>query len=139
LIDIINDDVEITVNEEENEAVENIDMVDVETSATTGKRKAATAGYQGPKWKTLEDQCLIDAWKSVSLDPNTCANQTSAKYYKRILDQFNERPHFGEYTKINMVQNEGAISHRWGAIKAACSNSMVALRWSAVRKLVEQT
>jgi hypothetical protein len=95
---MINDHVDVTMNEEENEAVENIDMVDVETSATTGKRKAATAGYQGPKWKTLEDQCLIDAWKSVSLDPNTSANQTSAKYYKRILDQFNERPHFGEYT-----------------------------------------
>jgi hypothetical protein len=39
---MINDGV--TMDGEENEVVENIDVVDVETGATTGKRKAAPAG-----------------------------------------------------------------------------------------------
>jgi hypothetical protein len=44
-------------------------------------------------WKSLEDECLIDSWKAVSLDPITGANQTLGKYYARILDEFNERCH----------------------------------------------
>jgi hypothetical protein len=68
----------------------------------------------------LEDECLIDVWKAVSLDPISGANQTFGKYYKMIVDQFNECHHIGEYRNIQMIQNEGAISHGWGAIKVAC-------------------
>jgi hypothetical protein len=90
---MINDcaDAAATMDEEENEAEETIDVVDVDTGATTSKRKAATSGGRGTKWKSLEDECLIDAWKAMRLDPITGANQTFGKYYKRILDQFNER------------------------------------------------
>jgi hypothetical protein len=118
---MINDGAGVTMDMEENEAVENIDVVDVETGATTGKRKDAPTGCQGPKWKSLEGECLIDVWKSVSLDPITGANQTSGKYYKRIMDKFSERRHFGEYAKIHMIWNKGAISHRWAFIKATCN------------------
>jgi hypothetical protein len=52
--------------EEDNEAVENIDVVNVETDATTRKRKATPARWRGPKWMSLEDESLTDAWKSVS-------------------------------------------------------------------------
>jgi hypothetical protein len=38
---MINDGAGVTMYMEENEAVENIDVVDVETGATTGKRKDA--------------------------------------------------------------------------------------------------
>jgi hypothetical protein len=87
-------------------------VVNVQTSATTGKRKASSVGCRGPKWNTLEDHCLIYVWKTVSLDPITGANQTSSKYYKRILHQFNEHKRFGEYAKIQIIWNEEAISHR---------------------------
>jgi hypothetical protein len=90
---MINDcaDAGATMDEEENEAEETIDVVDVDTGATTSKRKAAASGGRGTTWKSLEDECLIDAWKAMRLDPITGANQTFGKYYKRILDQFNER------------------------------------------------
>jgi hypothetical protein len=42
--------------------VENIDVVDVETNITTVKRKTTQAGCRGPKWKSLEDECLINKW-----------------------------------------------------------------------------
>jgi hypothetical protein len=49
------------MDEDANEEDETIDVVDVDTGATTGKRKVASPGGQGPKWKSLEDECLIDA------------------------------------------------------------------------------
>lgn len=94
------------------------DVVDVETGATT---KTKRVGCRGPKWKSLEDKCLVESWKAVSLDPITGANQTAGKYYKRIYDQFNERKQFGEYATIHMIRNEGGLSHRWNTIKKACN------------------
>jgi hypothetical protein len=57
----------------------------------------------------------------VSLDPISSTNQTLCKYYARILDEFNERRHIGDYAKVHMNRNEGAISHKWGAIKTTCN------------------
>jgi hypothetical protein len=111
LNEMINGSTDNGVVAEENEEVENIDVVDVETSVTTGKRKATLVGSRGPKWKSLEDECPIDAWKEMSLGPTTGANQTSGKYYNGILDQFNKHQHIREYGKIHMIWNEGAISH----------------------------
>jgi hypothetical protein len=73
------------------------------------------------KWKSSEEECLIDSWKAVSLYPITNANQTLDKCYTRYLDEFNEHRHIGDYAKIHMSHNEGAISHRWGAIKTMCN------------------
>jgi hypothetical protein len=68
----------------------------------------------------LEDECLIDLWMAVSLDPITGA-KTLEKYYARIRDEFIERRHIGEYAKIHMKLNEGAITHRWSVIKTICN------------------
>jgi hypothetical protein len=57
----------------------------------------------------------------VSLDPITDANQTLGKYYARIRDEFNECRHIGDYAKIHMNRNDGAISHRWSGIKTVCN------------------
>jgi hypothetical protein len=57
----------------------------------------------------------------VSLDPITSANQTLGKYYARIRDEFIECLHIGDYAKIHMNRNEGAISHRWSVIKTTCN------------------
>jgi hypothetical protein len=66
--------------------VETIDVVDADTGKSLGKRKprGPAAGTHHSKWKSLEDECLIDSWKAVSLDPITSANQTLGKYYAMI-------------------------------------------------------
>jgi hypothetical protein len=51
----------------------------------------------------------------------TGANQSAGKFYKRILDSFNEKKNYGVYSTMHMNRNEGALSHRWNIIKAACS------------------
>ncbi|KAK1677271.1 hypothetical protein QYE76_038119 [Lolium multiflorum] len=53
---------------------------------TTKKRKKPTASTHGPRWKALEDECLINSFKVVSFCPITGANQTPDKYYRRLLD-----------------------------------------------------
>ena len=65
----------------------------------------------------MEDECLIDSWKQVSFCPITGANQSAGRYYKRILDQFNEKKNYVAYA----VMHEGFLSHRWGIIKATVS------------------
>jgi hypothetical protein len=81
------------------------------------KPRGLGAGTHHSKWKNLEYECLIDSWKTVSLDPITSANQTLGKYYARILDEFNERSHIGDHAKIHMNSNEGAISRRLSVIE----------------------
>jgi hypothetical protein len=60
-------------------------------------------------------------WKQVSFFPITGANQSSDKYYKRILDSFNQKKNYGEYATMHMIRNEGTLSHRWNIIKAVVS------------------
>lgn len=87
---------------EGDEIEETIEVVDTDTGKTVGKRKprVGTADTHHSKWKALEDKCLIESWKAVSLDPITGANQTLGKYYARILDEFNEHRHIGENATI---------------------------------------
>jgi hypothetical protein len=110
------------VDDGEDEIEETIEVVDADTGKSLGKRKpwGPVAGTHHFKWKNLEDECLIDSWKAVSLDPITGANKTLGKYYARIRDEFNERCHIGDYEKIHMNRNESAISHRWSVIKTTC-------------------
>jgi hypothetical protein len=97
--------------------------VDADISNSISKRKprGPAVGTHHSKWISLEYECLINSWKVVSLDPITGTNQTLSKYYTQILDEFNERRHIGDYAKVHMNHNEGAISHRWGAIKTTCN------------------
>jgi hypothetical protein len=108
---------------EGDEMQETIEVVVADTGKTIGKRKprVGSAGTHHSKGNNLEDECLIESWKAVSLDPITGANQTLGKYYARILDEFNERRHIGENATIQMNRNEGAISHRWSVIKTICN------------------
>jgi hypothetical protein len=107
----------------EDEIEDTIEVMDTDVGKSIGKRKSRgpVVGNHHSKRKSLEDECFIDSWKAVILDPVTGANQTLGKYYTRILDEFNECRHIGDYAKIHMNRNEGSISHRWSAINAACN------------------
>jgi hypothetical protein len=66
---IVNDEYE---EEEEGEQEEELIDVDIGVITTTTKKKRA-AGTRGPRWRPLEDECLIEAWKQVAFCPITGA------------------------------------------------------------------
>ncbi|KAK1603139.1 hypothetical protein QYE76_007874 [Lolium multiflorum] len=115
------DDYEEEADEDEGEEEVQEELINAETGASVRRTRKRSAGTHGPRWRSLEDECLIEAWKQVSFCPITGANQTGGKYYKRILDCFNEKKNYGDYATIEMNRNEGVLSHRWNLIKAACN------------------
>nr|XP_051210978.1 uncharacterized protein LOC127328417 [Lolium perenne] len=115
------DDYEEEADEDEGEEEVQEELIDAETGASVRRTRRRSTGTRGPRWRSLEDECIIEAWEKVNFCPITGANQTGDKYYKRILDCFNEKKNYGDYATIEMNRNEGALSHRWNLIKAACS------------------
>ncbi|KAE8799962.1 putative methionyl-tRNA synthetase [Hordeum vulgare] len=88
-------DDELDDAEEEEEGEE--EPVEVEPEVVPkkkeGKRKrAAYAKLAEPcvKWTSKEDKCLAEAWKTVSIDPVTGANQNTDTYRGRIKTAFVE-------------------------------------------------
>jgi hypothetical protein len=67
-----------------------------------------------------EDECLAEAWKSVSIDPFTGANQSSDAYWLHVKAAYDERrlldPYFKDYCH---ERNDSAMSHRWHIIQHA--------------------
>ena len=61
-------------------------VADVIIDPATGKKKRV--GTRGISWKGKEDECSVDFWKAVSLDPITGSNQTSDSYWKMIKTEF---------------------------------------------------
>jgi hypothetical protein len=53
----------------EDEIEETIEVIDTDTNKSLGKRKprGPAVGIHHSKWKSLEDECLIDSWKAMSL------------------------------------------------------------------------
>jgi hypothetical protein len=84
--------------------------------AVKGKRKAAPkkgGGSRGPKWRSAEDECLAKAWKTVSIDPISGANQNSDTYWERVKVAFDERKLMDSaFNKIHMDRNPSGMSHR---------------------------
>jgi hypothetical protein len=92
-----------------------------EEEAPPGKPKTG-GGSRGKKWKPLEDQCLCDAWKEVSIDPHTGANQNSGAYWGRIKKEFDERKLVDkDYKVMKMNRSQKAMGTRWRIIKKAVS------------------
>jgi hypothetical protein len=112
-----------TMDEGEDEDVEEGDAttvaIDVEAEADAAKKRN---GGKGKKWAALEDECLAEAWKSVSLDPVVGANQNSDKYWRRIKVAFDERALVdSEFNVMKMDRNESALSHRWATLQHSCN------------------
>jgi hypothetical protein len=75
------------------------------------------AGGRGPKWSSREYECLAEAWKTVSIDPFTGANQNAESYWKRVKAAFDERRLLDPYfNTLTTDRNISAMSHRWHMI-----------------------
>jgi hypothetical protein len=100
-----------------------------------GKRKAAApkkgGGSHGPKWRSVENECLAEAWKTVSIDPISGANQNSDTYWERVKVALDERKLMDSaFNKIHMDHNPSGMSHHWGLIQQACN------KWHGIQQKV---
>jgi hypothetical protein len=119
-------DEEVEGGEEGNEYDEdNEPVVAITPPAVKGKRKAAPkkgGGSRRPKWRSAEDECLAEAWKPVSIDPISGANQNSDTYWERVKVAFDERKLMDSaFNKIHMDRNPSGMSHLWGLIQQVCN------------------
>jgi hypothetical protein len=74
------------------------------------------------KWMGKEEECLAEAWKTVSMNSITGANQNFDTYWQRVKMAFDERKIVDPYfNKTVMVRGEKAMATHWGIMQAACS------------------
>ncbi|KAE8796288.1 putative methionyl-tRNA synthetase [Hordeum vulgare] len=88
------------------------------------RKRAANAKPAEPrvKWTSKEDECLAEAWKTVSINPTTDTNQNSDTYWGRIKTAFDERKLVDpDFANIHMDRGEKAMSNRRSTIQTACN------------------
>jgi hypothetical protein len=111
--------------EEEQANIDEEDDVPEPTSTSKGrkKRKKNSPPTEARiKWTGKEEECLAEAWKTVSMNDITDANQNFDTYWQRVKLAFNERkivvPYFNKTVK---VRGEKAMATHWEIMQAACS------------------
>ncbi|CAO2044919.1 unnamed protein product [Urochloa humidicola] len=84
---------------------------DVAEVAPTAKKR----GARSSNYSVQEDEALVLAWESVSLDPVIGRDQSMKTYWKRIADHF----HRNVSTPSN--RSISSLSHRWSTIQECCN------------------
>jgi hypothetical protein len=111
--------------EEEQAQVDEDDDAPEPTSTVKGrKRRKKTSPPTEPrvKWTGKEEECLAEAWKTVSMNGITGANQSFDTYWQRVKTAFDERKIIDPYfNKMVMVRGEKAMATHWGIMQAACN------------------
>jgi hypothetical protein len=95
------------------------------TSRAKGRKKRKkTSPPTKPrvKWTGKEEECLVEAWKTVSMNGITGANQNFDTYWQWVKTAFDERKLVDPYfNKTVMVRSEKAMATHWGIMQAACN------------------
>jgi hypothetical protein len=85
------------------------------------------------KWTGKEEECLAEAWKTVSMNDIIGANQNFDTYWQRVKLSFDERKIVDPYfNKMVMVRGEKAMATHWGIMQAVCS------RWHGIREEIAE-
>ncbi|CAM0871607.1 unnamed protein product [Alopecurus aequalis] len=112
---------------EQEDAEEEAEEVDAPDPRVAGKKRKRAPVAQKPseprlKWTLKEDECLTEAWKTVSIDPITGANQNSDNYWRRVKTAFKERKLVDpEFAGLHTDHGEKAMANHWAVIQQACN------------------
>ncbi|KAK1642354.1 hypothetical protein QYE76_060159 [Lolium multiflorum] len=86
------------------------------------------------KWTPREEECLAEAWMTVSMDGITGANQSSDTYWLRVKAAFDERKLVDPYfNRTIMNRGDKAMATHWGIIHTACS------KWHDIQEELRKT
>jgi hypothetical protein len=125
------------VDEEEEEQT-NLDEEDnapepMPTSKGRKKRKKNSPSTEPRiKWTGKEEECLAEAWKTVSMNSITGANQNYDTYWQRVKLVFDERKIVDPYfNKTVMTRGKKAMGTHWGIMQTACN------RWHGIQEEIE--
>ncbi|KAE8787720.1 putative methionyl-tRNA synthetase [Hordeum vulgare] len=113
---------EIGDDMDEEDVVEEEEPTELEPARSKGRKKKKRAANRKTtetrvKWTAKEDECLAEAWKTISIDPITGANQTTDTYSRKIKTAFDERKLVDpEFAGIHMERGDKALSNHWASI-----------------------
>jgi hypothetical protein len=125
---------DIDEEEEEQADLDKEDDTPEPTSSSTSKERKKRKKNSPPtepriKWTGKEEECLAEAWKTVSMNVITGANQNFDTYWQRVKMAFDERKIVDPYfNKTVMVHGEKVMATHWGIMQAACS------RWHGIQE-----
>ncbi|XP_051196945.1 uncharacterized protein [Lolium perenne] len=87
------------------------------------------------KWTPKEEECLAEAWMTVSTNGIIGANQSFDTYWFRVRQAYEERklvdPYFNK-TNMNMYRGDKAMATHWGIMQTACS------KWHGVQEEIDK-
>jgi hypothetical protein len=100
---------DVDEEEEEHAQVDEEDDVPEPTSTAKGRnkrKKTLPSTEPRVKWTDKEEECLTEAWKTVSMNGITGANQNFDTYWQRVKTVFDERklvdPYFNKTVMVRV-------------------------------------
>ncbi|KAK1573215.1 hypothetical protein QYE76_017685 [Lolium multiflorum] len=120
------------VEEQEDEEPGETTQADVNPSKGKKKRKKDSPPAEPRiKWTSKEEECLAEAWMTVSMNGIIGANQSFDTYWLRVKQAYEERklvdPYFKK-TNMNVYRGDKAMATHWGIMQTACS------KWHGVQE-----
>ena len=112
----------IDVEEEQADGEEEVVPDPVTGKGKKKRKKDSPPTKPRIKWTCKEDECLAEAWKTVSMNGITGANQNYETYWQRVKLAFDERKIIDPYfNKTVMIRDDKAMGTHWGIIQTVCS------------------